>query len=216
VNLSLICACNDEDVLRKNLMASSLAKKCEVIVERDYTNVPKAYNAGMQRASGDIWIFAHQDVFLPDTFEGELRTALFMLGREDWGVIGPAGQSASGGHGYVLDRGMAWGQHRKLPIEVDTLDELMLIVKRDTLFKFDEDMPNHHLIGTDLCMQARARNKVRYAIRAYCAHNSKTRGIDPSFWDAADYVMRKWPQFLPIYATVADLRGLDAPRITRP
>lgn len=214
MNFTLICACNDDLVLRKNLLASPFSRECQVIIQRGYTNVPLAYNQALPQAAGDILIFVHQDVFLPITFEDELRHALIDLNGVEWGVIGPAGQSATGGYGYVLDRGHPWGQNLRLPIEVDTLDELMLIVPRGKFeFQFDEAMPNHHLIGTDLCMQARAQHKSRWAILAYCAHNSKTRGIDPAFWDAADYVMRKWPQFLPIYATVADLRGLAAPRI---
>ncbi len=215
MNFTLICACNDTKILRENLLASPFARQCQVIVQHNYTNVPLAYNEAMPQATGDILIFAHQDVYLPDTFETELKHALFCLGRTDWGVIGPAGQSAMGGYGYVLDRGHPWGRHGRLPIEVDTLDELMLITHRGD-FRFDEAMPNHHLIGADLCMQARSKNKSRWAIRAYCSHNSKTRGTDPAFWDSAEYLMRKWPQFLPIFATVADLRSLDQPRTARP
>lgn len=217
MNFTLICACNDPRILNENLLASPFAHHCQVLIQYGYTNVPLAYNEAMPAATGDILIFAHQDVYMPDSFEGELRQSLLCLGRTDWGVLGPAGQSASGGYGYVLDRGQPWGKHRNLPIEVDTLDELLLIVKRGD-YQFDQAMPNHHLIGADLCMQARARQQSRWAIRAYCSHNSKTSygPPEPTFWLAADYLMRKWPQFLPIYTTVADLRGIDAPRIARP
>jgi hypothetical protein len=214
MRFTLICACNDTEVLNRNVFASPFTRHCQVIVQRGYTNVPKAYNEAMPQAEGDVLIFLHQDVYLPDRFEMELNQSVKELGSVAWGVLGPAGQSATGGYGHVLDRGQAWGKHDRLPMSVDTLDELMLIIRRDTL-KFDERMPTHHLIGTDLCLQARAAGLGVYAIRAYCHHNSKTTIADESLWLSADYIMRKWPQYLPIYATVADLRGLDEQRTLR-
>jgi hypothetical protein len=210
MNFTIICASNDPVSLRKNLLASEFVAKCQVIIQRNYTNVQKAYNRACNIADGDILIFVHQDVFLPITFEKSLLESLDLLSTTSWGVIGPAGQAWDGGKGKILDRGITWGQDLVLPTVVNTLDELMLIVRKDTFYHslyFDENIPNHHLIGADLCMQAISSGKRNFAINAYCAHRSKTRGFDPAFLDAAEYIMNKWPHFLPIHSTVADLYG---------
>jgi len=205
MKLTIICACNDADSLRKNLLASPIIGRCQLIRQYGYTNVPKAYNYAMQSADGDVLVFVHQDVLLPERFETDLLAALSDHRIDNWGVLGVAGRGAGGIRGWVDDRGKVFGQEEGLPAEVQTLDELLLIVKRGT-FTFDENIPNHHLIGTDLCLQAIAAGKQNYAIRAFCHHNSKTVDLDPAFWVSAEYIVKKWPQYKPISNTSVVLK----------
>jgi hypothetical protein len=201
MNISFITASNNEEVLAKNFLSSDIVKKYPTIVMFGYKNVQKAYNDAMKSATGDILCFVHQDVFLPPFFEGSLLESLKALENEDWGVIGPAGRTATGYLGHIVDRGMPWGSPHGLPTEVQTLDELMLIIKKDT-FKFDDNMPNYHLFGTDLCLQSSESGKKNFAINTLCHHNSNHGYTLPKeFYLGAHYLANKWKHRLPIYTT---------------
>lgn len=213
---TIVCACNSRETLWNNLLASDMVGTCQCIIQHGYTNISRAYNNALRAADGDVVLFVHQDVYLPPEFESMLQASIQTLSHKPWGVLGPAGQCEDGIVGWVRDRRHSWGRDYGLPSPTNTLDELLLVMRRDDPFRFDEKMPNHHLIGTDLCMQAQVAGRTNYAVRAYCHHNSQTGSVlDPRFWDAADYVMKKWKKHLPIYSTVATLTGIGEPRVER-
>ncbi len=56
--------------------------------------------------------------------------------------------------GWVVDRGRMLRDGPELPARVATLDELLLIVKRDSGLRFDPAL-GFHLYGADICIQAR-------------------------------------------------------------
>ena len=55
--------------------------------------------------------------------------------------------------GWVVDRGRTLRDGSELPAPVATLDELLLIVRRDSGLRFDPDL-GFHLYGADICLQA--------------------------------------------------------------
>jgi hypothetical protein len=85
------------------------------------------------------------------------------------------------------------------PVEAETLDELLLVVRRSSRLRFDEQLPGFHLYGTDICLTARKSGMKAYIIPAFCVHN--TAGLDflpVSFWRSYLYLRRKWRAGLPI------------------
>lgn len=206
--IDFICATNNKDVLKKNLKQSLLFKQEHFIIQEGYTNVPKAYNKAMKDAKGELLCFLHQDVFLPDNWKENLLHSLKELEGidKDWGVLGVAGVTSDNYKGkiylgHILDRGSKWGCSTNLPAKVQTLDELLLIIKNDGSFKFDEDIPTNHLYGADICMQAKIKNRNCYAINAYCHHNSNTQSLPKNFEPAARYFYNKWKKHLPVVTT---------------
>lgn len=205
MTFTLVCAANNEEVLSKNLLTSKIPIDWEVIIQRDCTNVCKAYNDAAKRAKGDILIFVHQDVFLPDNFEADLLWSLTALKGKDWGVLGVAGKKEDQYLGHILDRGSRWGTAEGLPAEVQTLDELLIIVRRNS-FQFDEAIPTHHLFGADICLQALDAGKSVWAIDAFCHHNStQTLELPEEFQLSVDYVKKKWQHRLPIHTTCCSI-----------
>lgn len=205
MNFSVICACNDLNVLRCNLLASPGIQNHEFIIKRDYDNVAKAYNEGNKESFNKYQIFVHQDVFLPGNFFTKLEENINSLKDRKWGVLGVIGktQKSKNTIGHVCDRGREVGNlSMSYPAEVQTLDELLLVKIKDQ-FVFDEEIPStHHMIGADICMQAHADQKKVYAIKNYCYHNSKFNGfLDDSFYKSSDYMRSKWHSFLPIRTT---------------
>jgi hypothetical protein len=80
---------------------------------------------------------------------------------------------------------------------VSTLDELLVVVRRDAGLCFDPAL-GFHLYGADLCLQARERGLAVVAIAAPCHHNSRSIGLPDAFYASAEVFARKWSYRLPV------------------
>ena len=206
-NWSLIVASNDDVVLGDSLLRSpELSQAREVIVERGHSSAAAAYNSGIARASGEVLVFIHQDVYLPAGWFQDFSRALLWLEEydPDWGVLGSFGKDRFGksiGFAYSAGLRQILGGRLERPAEVATLDEMLLVLRRSSGMRFDEKLPGFHLYGTDVCLQARSRNLRNYAVSAFCVHNSNAIPWLPwSFWRSLIYIQRKWAQVLPVHS----------------
>lgn len=219
--IEFITASHKEEVLKENLLKSKIFEKYNLIVQKGYTNICKAYNEA--DSSADIKVYIHHDVYLPESFESDLISGINEIEKFDknWGVIGVAGAIWKNKRfclGYLSDRGDKWGNSKGLPSEVDTIDELMLITKGD--FIFDENIKSNHFFGADVCLQAKKQGRKNYVINAYCEHNSGLqRGSLPyEFWREREYIKEKYHYLLPIATTCTlileeEQRPLKMPQI---
>lgn len=218
--ITFIVPVNKEDVLSSNILSSKVYKdgKHQFIFQRGYSNVALAYNEAIPRAVGDVLIFSHQDVFYPDEWEDALFLSLREMEALDsnWGVLGSAGvirtkrffgrQNSAryiGDYSSNLlggDMVIDYRWPRQFPCEVDTLDELILITRKENAV-FDESIPNNHFYGADLCLQCKKKGMKSYAISAYVHHNSTTRWVQSDFYEAATVLYKKYPEELPIATT---------------
>ena len=198
---SIVCATNDDNILYKNLLASPNIDKHQVILQKNHSNVCQAYNDGMKKVNENIVIFVHHDVYLPNGFFDQLEKSLKDL-PVDWGVAGVAGLHGNHRYGWLMNRNSVWGKDENLPHVVDSLDELILIVRNGSIV-FDENIPSsHHMFGTDVVCQFKEKGMKGYSIRAYLTHNCKMHRVYPqSFYDSAEYIKKKWPKYLPIVTT---------------
>lgn len=223
MDIKFVCAVNDEEVFEKNIKRSKIFSEDKFIIRRGYINVSKAYNKPVEEDC-DLLCYVHQDVFFPDDWENELLKSLKKMDQIDknWGVLGIAGvrrmHHGREWYGNLIDRGRQWGSSHNLPARVQTLDELLLIrrskdflqfdpsIPYKTKLQFDEGIPSNHFYGADICLQAKARGQICYAINAPCHHNSNTpRRLPADFHIASKYVKRKWKLFLPVVTTCAIL-----------
>ena len=165
--ICFIVASNNEEVLKNTLLVSPLFKirKYEIIVLKGYQSASIAYNEGVMRTKKELLIFVHQDVFFPDNWIKKLKVKLDILKNKDnnWGVIGCFGINKYGKYsGHVYSNGL-----RKILIgnsngvnNIESLDEMVLIIKRSSGLSFDNNMPNFHLYGTDICLSAKSKKKI--------------------------------------------------------
>jgi len=142
-----------------------------------YTNVGKAYNNAMDISSGKHVIFLHQDVVVPDNWLNSITKNIKQLEVEQskWGVIGPAGVTLDHkAYYYLTDASLTpLNPPNKYKNEVLTLDELCLIINKQTGLRFrDERITGFHFYGADICMNAKSKGLHNFAIDAYCYHNS--------------------------------------------
>jgi hypothetical protein len=115
--------------------------------------------------------------------------------------VGPVEQSefslAAERVGWVVDRERLLRDGPELPARVATLDELLLVLPRNTPLRFDPAL-GFHLYGADLGLQAQDRGLAIVALRALCHHNSRSVGLPAAFFHSAEVFARKWKHRLPV------------------
>lgn len=202
---TVISAVNNDAVLNSCLLSSpDIGSASEVILQRGYTSAARAYNGAIDRAQTDLLVLAHQDVYLPEGWIAAVQKAVESLSEKDpdWALAGVWGGTAIGkftGHLYCAGLMRVLGQPLAEPVEVTSLDELLLILRKSSGVRFDEGLQGFHMYGTDICLEARARRLKSYAISAFCVHNTNGYRMLPwDFWKAYLFMRRKWKAELPI------------------
>ena len=204
MKFAVIAASNNEDILHASLLASPDFAVAEVSVQRGAVSAAQAYNRGIAATSAEILIFAHQDMFLPAGWLPKLELSIASLAQTDpnWGVLGMFGVKASGhGEGYLYSTGLQriLGSKFEGAREVESLDEIVLVLRRDSGLRFDEGLTGFHLYGADICLQARSRGLKNYAFSAFGIHNTNGIALLPrAYWQCYLHLWKKWGQFLPV------------------
>lgn len=205
-SLSCVCCCNNEEVLHNGLMKTRQFSLIEAVI----TCGPSAattLNEGAGKAHGDIIIFAHQDVILPSDFAVSLCEKIAQ--HPDFGVIGVAGRTADGKpYGTcILENGQPYSQFKEG--EVLTLDECLLVIRKDSGLRFDEDFDGFHCYGADLCLQAADKGLKNYALDLDVKHMGKG-GTTPGYWRAMGLLKEKWGErFEKIYLTHGEITAKE-------
>jgi len=149
------------------------------------------------RARGHYAILIHQDVLAIDD-RARLDAALADLDARDpgWGVAGNAGASRSRRPARRMSSSMGYDERiGDLPARVETLDENLLILRKDALLGFSRDLSGFHLYGTDLVQQAAFRGWSSYVIDFHVEHLGLTE-IDAAFVASVDAFRAKYRRAL--------------------
>lgn len=204
--LTFVVATNDKGVLRTNLLASgclSRAHPHQVIIQEGYRSASQAYNDAIEKSKNDAIVFVHQDIVLPDEWMADLERSLQSLEKTDanWGVLGCWGATRNNwGVGYIYSTGLGLlGRPFDSPQPVETLDEIVLVIRKSSGLRFDERLPHFHLYGTDICLRAEAVGRTNYVVPAFCVHNTHQMLVLPSeFYECCRYIRRVWKHRLPV------------------
>jgi hypothetical protein len=211
MSTTFVTATNNDEILRNNFLASPCllgTNDHEIIVQRGFSSAADAYNDAIARSRNDLIVFAHQDIIFPKSWLSDLDRALHFLKKSDpgWGVLGCYGETLNdNGYGYVYSPGRGvLGKPLDSPALVQTLDEIVLIIRKSSGLKFDQELPHFHFYGADICMAAREKGMNSYAISALCIHNSQQNLVLPEeFFEGWKYIRQRWEKFLPIRTTCA-------------
>ena len=204
-HFAIIVASNSDQVLQSSLLASpDLKEGFEISVQRGFRSAAAAYNDGIASTTSDVMIFVHQDVYLPAGWRQRLDRALEWLDANDprWGVLGLFGVEKNGaGQGHVYSTGLrrVIGEFFEGARRVETLDEVMLILRRNSGLRFDESLHGFHLYGGDICLMAETRGLKNYAISACAVHNTNgIRFLPRAYWKIFFQMRTKWRARLPV------------------
>ena len=220
-DLCIVTASNDDECLARNLMASDMVRDgVPVHVERGAPSASVAYNRGLDATAAPIVIFAHQDVYFPPGWEGRLAAAIAAVEARDpdWGVIAPFGMSREGRHlGDVWSTSQSGRVGRKVdaPQPVQSVDELVIVLRRASGLRFDEGLPLYHLYGTDIVQIALAAGKGAWVADLPLVHNDGFHDrLRADFSAGYHYVRRKWRDKLPLRTPVlwVSPKGWELPK----
>jgi Glycosyltransferase like family len=213
-SFSLVACVSKSSVLDANLLRSHClndGSPNELVVVRSCPTAADGLNLGLKHTKHEWAVCVHQDVYLPDVWDRSLMQQLHEAERR-FGPIGVAGVDGVGEviasddliHplpaeriGWVVDRGRLLRDGPELPERVATLDELLLVVRRDSGLRFDPAL-GFHLYGADICFQAREQGLAVVAMAAPCHHNSRSVGLPEAFFASAEVFARKWSHRLPV------------------
>jgi glycosyltransferase involved in cell wall biosynthesis len=217
IPFSFVVCVSDEAILNANLMVSPCVARADsphrTIVLREGPSAASGLNFGLERASHEWAVCVHQEVYLPEGWDRLLSQQLREAERR-FGPVGVAGVYGVGDVirpespeqplgaeriGWVVDRGRELRDGPELPARVAALDELLLVVRRDSGLRFDPAL-EFHLYGADLCLQARERGMAVVALGALCHHNSRNVFLPRAFFSSAEVLARKWSHRLPVAA----------------
>ncbi len=211
--LDVIAAVNDTETLERNLLRSPLLGRpgVSLLQRRDFPSASLAYRSAMAASASDLLVFAHQDAYLPASWEARLHASIARIERVDphWAVLGVYGSRKDGAQvGCVWSTGLGalCGVPFEQPVAVESMDEVVLVLRRGSGIEFDPDLPGFHLYATDLVQSALARGLGAWVIHAPMVHNSRPcHYLDSHYFSAYDYVANKWRERLPIANHVAPI-----------
>lgn len=211
--LAVAAAVNDRAVLDQCLASSPDIKAGAIALRtyEGYSSASIAYNKALEECDAEILIFAHQDVYLPSQFAAKVDKALGELDRvqPEWAVAGVVGVDSDDAlHGRSWSTGLraVIGSNSSLPAPVETLDEMVLILRTSSGLRFDEQLPGFHLYAADIIQMAASAGRSTWVIDAPAIHHSRpVLSLGGSYTEAWRYMRRKWRDRLPIPNLVCPL-----------
>ncbi|MFZ0939718.1 MAG: glycosyltransferase [Candidatus Sulfotelmatobacter sp.] len=216
--ITFAVAVNNEDVLEKNFLASPCLidpHPHQILLQRNFTSAAKAYNDAIDKSVNDLIVFCHQDMFFPSPWILQLQQSCKWLETQDpnWGVLGCSGITREREmHGQVYSSGLGVLGQPSEPAEVQTLDEIVLILRKASDLRFDEGLPHFHFYGADICLRAAARGMKSYAISAFCVHNTyQNFNLPNEFYECCEYIRKVWRKSLPIQTTCITISSSNIP-----
>lgn len=207
--VTFVVAVNNRDLFEHNFLASPCLGQSlnhQILIQENFSSAAKAYNDAITRAANDLIVFCHQDILLPEAWLSQLQRALDDLAVVDpkWGVVGSYGKTQDGrGWGYLYSSGRGViGEPLERPVAVQTLDEVVLILRKSSGLRFDDSLPHFHFYGADICLRAAKREMKSYAISSFCIHNTRQTLVLPKeFYECCRHIKQVWKNYLPIQTT---------------
>lgn len=187
--VSIVCVYNDPAVLESCLEASVKAgpdalRQTEVIpvdnVSGDFASAGAALNHGARMARNEVVVFVHQDVYLHSLPALEAAAAT-LLADPAIGVLGAVGVSHRGEViGAMRDRVVPLGRSTSIPVDVDSLDEVLFMVTRSQVLREPlSESPDlaWHAYAVEYCLRMRASGRRAAAVDIPLTHNSMTTNL---------------------------------------
>jgi hypothetical protein len=193
--VSIFVCVNDMDLFNKCWRPSKWEHSVLSYFDNSTRNlsIPSVYNKFIKTTSAEILVFVHQDVICDISWLSKIDEQIAAIEKHDqsWGVLGIMGVRSNGTFaGNILDPHTS-ARYGNLPSPVLSLDEVCLIIRRNSGLTFDEQIGGFHFYGTDICLEARRLGLACYAIDARVRHLSGGR-ITKEFYEAADRLKKKW------------------------
>lgn len=215
--VSVICVFNDAVVRQECLDRSLAAYSGEVDVDyipidntrHAFASAGAALNHGAGLARHDIVVFAHQDVYLHSI--DRIAAVALELDGDRWGLLGANGFDRNGKSvGRMRDRVLVIGSVAKTPVEVDSVDEVIFMVRRERILArplTEEPDLAWHAYAVEYGLQMRQLGFGVGAVDLAVTHNSLTINLQ-----RLDVAHRKVATMHPDQVPVRTTCGTAGPR----
>jgi hypothetical protein len=133
----------------------------------------------MEAQGYEIGVLCHQDVFFRSAWLNTMREQIELL-PESWIVAGIIGKDMEGkicGKMQDMRMPMAFNTSHWEPRPASCFDEVVIIVRLNQGFRFDEDLPGFDLYGTLAVCQAWEMERSAWIVSAFVEHYC-TRSFD--------------------------------------
>ena len=214
--VSIVCVFNDMEVRTECLDRSIDRYRGFVDVDfipldnraHQFSTAGAALNHGAAMARHDLVVLVHQDVYL-HSIDRLVEAGASLLDRS-WSMLGASGVTSSGEViGLLRDRTDLIGRSAPTPVEVDTLDEVLFMVRRDTMLSrplIEEDDLAWHAYAVEYATRLRTSGERVGAVDLEITHNSLTINLDRL--DVAHRVVGDmYPDLKPIHTTCGTIQG---------
>lgn len=184
--VSLICVYNDEEQFKNELKTSleNQNEDYELIaidnINNNFKSAAAALNYGSQNATGDIFIYSHQDIYLKRN--DEIRNFARAIEKcENGSIIGAQGVREKSKAYYTnITCGPIYNdslntEYKENLYTVSCVDEGFFGMKRETweTLKFNEDLcDNWHLYCVEMCLHTRKNGGKVYVYPSQLHHFS--------------------------------------------
>jgi hypothetical protein len=203
--VSFVACVNDDLQLANNLLASPVfgtGTPHQLLTYRGMTSAAEGLNRGLHDADHDLVVFIQQDIYIPSWWPARLHrqwdAASHPIAPALAGPFGVRYREGGREHvGHAVDRDSLLRTGPELPARVDGLDELVLVVPRDTDLRV-EPRVGWHLYGTDLALQVHRAGGWTAVLDIPCHHNSLVHSLDRGYKHSEAVLATKWPDELPI------------------
>jgi hypothetical protein len=205
---TLIVTVAEEEVFKQNLFTSVQheveSRQIDLITIREALSQSSALNAGIESADTDLVVCPHQDIFFEPGWLDVIEQ-LAAAAPPPWGVLGAAGTDHNNKmYGTHSGLGMDGYQH----VTAMTLDGSLLILRKSSGLRFDEQLDHFHGYDVDICLEAQARGLAVYVVNLPMEHRTRWAGTSrpggaEGFQRSLKYVADKWHKrgVGPIYTT---------------
>ncbi len=211
MKIGLVAASHSPALLAANLGRSPCLASLPLHVEADAPSAAISYNRALDKTDAEVVVFLHHDVYLPQGWDALFRARLDQLAGidPDWALFGPFGVALDAAHvGPVWSSslGQIVGRVPLAPVEVQSFDELMIVLRRSSGLRFDEALPGWHFYGTDIVAQARSRGMRAWAGGLPVIHNDRYhQALGRDFADSYRFMQRKWATALPLRSPITKI-----------
>jgi hypothetical protein len=221
--VEIAAAVNDRSVLANCLQRSPdiASGTLQLRTYEGYSTAGTAYERALAETTAPYLVLAHQDVYLPAGFAGLIAEQITEISRIDpnWAAAGVIGIDASGavqGQTWSSGLGKLVGAKVAQPVPVETLDEVLLVVRRDSGIHFDPELPSFHLYAADFVQTAKAQGLNCYAVDLPIVHHSRpVVELSGGYRKAYIYMQRKWRRRLPLPNLVCVIHRSPLPLLRR-
>lgn len=186
--ISIVCVFNNPEVRRDCLDRSIDAYAGKVTVEfvpvdnteHVFTSAGAALNHGARQATQDVVVFVHQDVYLHSI--DRIAQAATELLEDAWGMLGANGMTSEGTSvGRLRDRVQLIGDNCASPTDVDSLDEVLFMVRRDRVLTdplTEDEALAWHAYAVEYGLRLKSMGLRVGALNLAVTHNSLTINLD--------------------------------------